>query len=284
MALCQYTEYIPYIDNDLQEAGIRERIETRVGVLDKVVEVLRAFSGGEVDLSPREIAVRTSLPLPTVYRLLQALGEHEFLERTGSRYRLGLALLHLGTRVAEGLEIRRQSLPHLEWLNDRTGENAELHIRREETRVPLELVRSSHNLRPFVEIGAPLPLHLGAPGKVLLAWLPDKKRDSLAAASAARFDGERPFDAEALREQLARIRAAGWAASNGERSPSVGAIAAPVFDASGGVEGALLVSAPSVRLSAKRVRELAPLVREAAARASVDLGHAGSAPFAEEGA
>lgn len=259
-------------------------METGVGVLDKIVEILHAFPRGNVDLSPQVISARTGLPLPTVYRLLRALGEHELVERKGSHYRLGLALLHLGTRVAEGVEIRRQAFPHLEWLNEKTGENAELHIRREETRVPLELVRSSHNLRPFVEIGASLPLHLGAPGKVLLAWLPEEKRDALAAASAARFGGESPFDEQALREQLSRIRAEGWAASDGERSPGVGAIAAPVFDAGGEVAGAVLISAPSVRLSEKRVRELAPLVREAASRASLDLGHAESAPSAEEGA
>lgn len=226
-------------------------------------------------MSPQQLAEHTELPLSTVYRLMQALEEHGFLERDGARYRLGLALLRLGARVAEGIELRRQVLPHLEWLNESTGENAELHIRRAEARIPIELVRSSHNLRPFVEIGAPLPLHLGASGKVLLAWLPEEEQYALAAESAARFGGE--FDAAALRARLARVRAEGWAASDGERSPGVAAVAAPVFDARGGVAGAVLVSAPSVRLPAKRVRELVPLIREAAERASKDMGYAGDA-------
>lgn len=250
-----------------------EKLETGVGVLDKVVEMLHAFPRGDVALNPREIAERTGLPLPTIYRLLGALVEHGFLEKRGSGYRLGLALLHLGTRVSEGIELRRQTLPYLEWLNEQTGENAELHVRQGETRVPIELVRSPHNLRPFVEIGSPLPLHLGASGKVLLAWLPENERESLAAASATRFS-EGTLDMRTLREQLDRIKARGWAASDGERSQGVAALAAPVFDAGGGVAGAILVSAPSVRLSSKRCRKLAPLVKEAAARASSDLGYA----------
>jgi len=243
------------------------------------MEILRVFPRG-VTLSPREIADETGLPLPTIYRMAQALCAHGLLEKKGARYKLGLALLHLGTRVAEGIELRRQALPHLEWLNERTGENAELHVRQGEARIPIELVRSPHNLRPFVEIGAPLPLHLGASGKVLLAWLPEAERESLAVASAARFDEGSMLDAEVLHTQLRRIRAQGWAASDGERSPGVAALAAPAFDAVGRMAGAILVSTPSVRLSAKRCREVAPLVREAANRVSADLGYAGPAPRA----
>lgn len=270
-------EVFPKYGNQ-ESVAIEERIETGVGVLDKAVAILRVFPRGDVALSPQEVAGRTGLPLPTVYRLVRALSEHGFLEREGSRYRLGLALLHLGTRVAEGMELRRQVMPHLEWLNERTGENAELHIRRGEARVPIELVRSLHNLRPFVEIGAPLPLHLGASGKALLAWLPEERSEALAVASAARFDTGRPFDPERLQEELREVRRRGWASSDGERSPGVAALAAPVFGVGGGVAGAVLVSAPSVRLSAKRCRELAPLVVEAAARASADLGYTGTAP------
>ena len=253
-------------------------VKTKVGVLDKAMTILRVFPRGGVVFGPREIAARTGLSLPTVYRLARALEEHGLLEKEDERFKLGLALLHLGTRVAGGIELRREVMPHLELLSERTGENAEVHIRREEARVPIELVRSSQNLRPFVEIGAPLPLHLGAGGKVLLAWLPEEKQGSLAAASAARFGGTEAFDTGALREELREVRTEGWAASDGERSPGVAAIAAPVFGAGGDVEGALLLSAPSVRLPAKQRRRFAPLVREAAARASRDLGYEGGVP------
>ena len=257
------------------EVWVADVVKTKVAVLDKAMAVLRVFPRGDVALGPREISWRTGLSLPTVYRLAGALEEHGLLEKEGERFKLGIGLLHLGARVAGGIELRREVMPHLEWLSERTGENAELHIRREETRVPIELARSSQNLRPFVDIGAPLPLHLGAGGKVLLAWLSEDEWEALAGASAARFGESGAFDAAALREKLARVRSEGWAASDGERSPGVAAIAAPVFGATGEVEGALLLSAPSVRLRAKQRRRFAPLVREAAARASRDLGYDG---------
>ena len=253
--------------------------KTKVGVLDKTMVILHAFERSDVALHPKEVAARTGLPLPTVYRLIRALEEHGILEaHGGSRYRLGIALLRLGSRVAEGLELRRQVRPHLEWLNERTGENAELQVRREQARVPIDLVRSSQHLRPIVEVGTAVPLHLGAAGKVLLAWLPEEEWEHLAVASVARFGNERTFDLEQLRLQLLRVRQEGWAASSGERSSGVAAIAAPVFDALEQVTGAVLVSAPAARMLAKQRRKYVPLVREAAARASRSLGFQGILP------
>ncbi|GAC1641380.1 MAG: IclR family transcriptional regulator [Ktedonobacteraceae bacterium] len=253
--------------------NLMESRNTKVGVLDKAISILHVFQQGDVALTPVEIATRTKLPVPTVYRMAQALSEHGFLQKEGQRFRLGIALLRLGVLVAEGIDVRSQALPHLKWLKEQTEENAELHIRYAETRIAVELVRSPHNLRPFVDIGAPLPLHRGAGGKVLLAWLPAVQRAALTAASAARFGDGRPFDASKWDAELAQVRTVGWAASEGERAADVSAIAAPVFDVSGQVAGALTLAAPTVRLQAKERTQYIPLVCEAAKRTSFDLGY-----------
>src|SRR6266567_4687245 len=80
-----------------------EARETRVGVLDKAMSILSAYSRGDLALSPLEIATRTGLPLPTVYRLAQALSEHGLLMKDGQRFRLGMTLLRMGMLVAEGI-------------------------------------------------------------------------------------------------------------------------------------------------------------------------------------
>lgn len=246
---------------------------TKVGVLDKAMAVLGAFSRGGVSLTPMEIAARTDLPLPTVYRLAQALAEHGMLERDGARFMLGVTLLRLGALVADGIDVRRQARPHMRWLAEQTGENVELQIRHGADRIPIEFVPSSQNLRPFVEIGAPLSLHAGSGGKALLAWLPPRQSLALAEASAARVQTVRPLDLGALPEELAHVRAQGWAFSDSEGIQGVASLSAPVFDANGAVVGVIMVSAPSVRLPLRKRRLFAPLVVEAAQRASHDLGY-----------
>lgn len=252
---------------------------SKVGVLDKAVAVLHAFQDGQVVLEPRDIAVVVGLPVPTVYRLCQALGDHGLLERRGAGYRLGLELVHLGARAAEGIELRRVVRPHLEWLRDRTGENAELHLRYAATRVSVEVVASRQNLRPMAEIGAPLPIHVGASGKVLLASLPGMIRHQLAQASQTQFGGG-PLNSKALTDELDRAHSRGWADSDGERAAGVAALAAPIMDRAEEVVGAVVLSGPSTRLTAERRREVAPLVVEAATRTSADLGRLTSGPEA----
>jgi DNA-binding IclR family transcriptional regulator len=262
-----------YLEQRERQMDAQETRETSVGVLDKAMRILLAFPRGDIALTPQELAERTGLPLPTVYRLAQALGEHGLLMKDGARFRLGMMLLRLGTLVAEAIDVRRQALPHLRWLNVQTGENAELHVRQGEARMVLEMVSSPHNLRPFADIGAPIPLHRGAAGKVLLAWLPEKLRESLVAASVARFDAGEPDEPRALAAELDAVRACGWATSSGERSPGVSAVAAPVFDAGGQVVAALALVAPSARLGDEQRQRAIPLVCEAARRTSSEMGY-----------
>ncbi len=253
--------------------------KTDVGVLDKIMTILHTFTQGSTTLSPQDISKSTRLPLPTVYRLCQAMSEQGMLEKDGQHFRLGITLMHLGALVAEGIDLRGQTLPHLRWLNEQTGENAELHVRHGEVRIVLETVGSSHSLRPFAAIGAPLPLHLGAAGKVLLAWLPSTERDKLIDISATRFTSSQAIDKPTLVKQLEQIQQNGWATSDAERASGVAAIAAPLLNARSRIVGAIALTAPSIRLSAKQRQLFIPLVCEAARRASTDLGYSGPTSF-----
>lgn len=271
---------IPHIGNNKQgmdgiefhESGMELR-DTKVGVLDKAMAILQAFQHGDVALSPMEIARRTTLSLPTVYRLAQAMSEHGLLMKDGQRFRLGLTLLRLGSLVSEGMDVRGVALSHLRWLKDRTGENVELQICHDGVRVTIEYVAGTHSLRPTVVIGTALPLHMGAGGKVLLAWQAAEERDALLKMSLERFSDEVPFDRQAFYAQLDYIRAVGWAASEGERVSDVSGIAAPIFNVAGQVSAAVVLAVPTIRLGTLEKERYVPLVCAAARYASHDLGY-----------
>lgn len=246
---------------------------TNVAVLDKVMAILRTYHRGDTRLEPRAVAEQTKLALPTVYRLMQAMTEHQLLERDGAAFRPGVALLQLGRLGAASFDLRRAVLPQLSWLNEQTAENAEMHVRRGNARVAVEVMLSSQNLRPFVEVGTPFPLHVGASAKALLAWLPTEQAEEIAVASQENFPGQAELDVAGFRAALRRTRTRGWAESDGERWAGVAAVAAPVFDARGQVVAAVVLSGPSTRLTARKRKELASLVCAAAANASKAAGH-----------
>ncbi|MGH3423225.1 MAG: IclR family transcriptional regulator, partial [Nocardioidaceae bacterium] len=130
-----------------------------VGVLDKVMAILHLFPNGSTRMQPPEVAARVGIAAPTAYRLMKGMTEHGLLEHDALGYRLGVTLLHLGSRVADGLDLNHLARPHLEWLRDQTSENAELHLLHGCCRVPIEVVTSNQNLRPMGQVGVPLPLH-----------------------------------------------------------------------------------------------------------------------------
>lgn len=246
---------------------------TAVGVLDKAMLVLSAFSRGEQALLPRQIAVKTGLTMPTVYRLGQALCEHGLLEKEGPRFRLGMRLMRLGALVAEGIDIRRQILPVMKVLNEQSNEHIELQVRRGSSRIAIEVLHSTHYLRPFSDVGNPMPLHVGAAGRTLLAWLPNEQSSLLAEQSAAQFPQHGTLDVETFQRHLALTRQRGWSVSDGERAPGLAALAVPIWDSTGAVAAALILASISTRMTFTSIEEWLPLLQRAAAEASRKIGY-----------
>lgn len=245
-----------------------------VGVLDKVMAILESFPNGVRRMDPPAMAKALGISTPTAYRLMKGMAAHGLLEQDVHGYRLGVTLLHLGSRVADGLDVRHVARAHMEWLRDQTSENAELHLRHGHNRVPIEVVPSPLNLRPMGQVGVPLPVYGGASAKVLLAWLEPDERATLALASHQRDGGDHPFDGATFERRLTATREQGYAVSDGEREPGVAAVAAPIRDRFGGVVAAMVLSAPSARLKKKAARNAGITATvEAAARVSRDLGH-----------
>lgn len=249
---------------------------SEVGVLDKAVAILDAFPTGATILQPPAVAARLGIAPPTAYRLMKSMAEHGLLERDSGGYRLGVALLHLGARVADGLDLNHRARPHLEWLREQTSENAELHLLRGITRVPIQVVASSQNLRPMGQVGVPFPLHVGASAKVLLAWLPLEERKSLVLGSYGTAPSQSAFDMDSWERALAMTRKRGWAESSGEREAGVSSIAAPVRGHDGSIVAAIVVSGPSSRLNKRPTSaDAVQAVLEAAERLSVAIGSDG---------
>ena len=76
---------------------------------------------------------------------------------------------------------------------------------------------------------------------------------------------------DALQKELGQVRVTGYAVDDREYHPGVRCIAAPVFGI-GGVIASLGISAPADRMDSDRLRVLAPIVVDTAARVSRELG------------
>jgi DNA-binding IclR family transcriptional regulator len=141
-------------------------------------------------------------------------------------------------------------------------------------------VEGNYELRHFTEIGKPLPLSVGASGKLLLAFAdPATRAQELRRVAAASLSPRAP-SLEELTIQLDEIHRTDWAMSFGEREEGLAAAAVPIRDQAGTVNAALAISGPTARLTADRFEGLRPQLSAAAHEISAAQGWMPPSPAA----
>jgi DNA-binding IclR family transcriptional regulator len=106
---------------------------------------------------------------------------------------------------------------------------------------------------------------------VLLAAQPKRQQESLLASiDYHAFTPRTITDPDALRDELATVRAQGWAQDRAEHESFINCIGAPVSDRDGRVVGAVSVSVPDVLLNYEQVLELLPDLLATATAISTD--------------
>ena len=138
-------------------------------------------------------------------------------------------------------------------LRDGIGESVHLYVRQRDTRVCVAAVDGNYELRHFTEVGVPLPLSVGASGKLLLAFAEHETQRQELRRVAAKPISPRALSQEQLEMQLAQIAVSGWSTSFGEREEGLAAAAVPIRNHASEVVAALSVSGPTARLTTDRM-------------------------------
>jgi DNA-binding IclR family transcriptional regulator len=241
---------------------------------ERVAATRRAFAILDVlaesaELGTNEIARRLGTTASTISRQLGTLVEAELVERapdTG-RYRLGIRLVELGSRVLARLDVRTVARPHLESLVAESGETATLSVPGEPDAVTVDFVPAPHYVRGVTTLGRPSVAHATAAGKVMLAFTGRVPEQPLRVYTPRTIT-----DPAALARELDRIRRQGHADAYEERELDLNAIAAPVFGADGSLAGIIALQGPVSRFGRAAARRSLPLLSEHAAAVSKRLG------------
>jgi IclR family transcriptional regulator, acetate operon repressor len=261
-------------------AGAGRGARTGVQSVDRAVAILRCFDARRPDLGITEIARMTGLSTSTTHRLLVAMQTNRLVRQTSDRrYGLGPLLVQLARSGAVPTTLRDAALPLMHALRDEIDETVAVHeLLPGGERAVVDQVESRQVLRrTYTDIGVPLELPLGAPGKAILAVLPVERQEWWLDRPIPAVTPRTITDPERLRAQLAVIRGRGWSESKAERNPGIRAVASPLFDHTGDVVGALGTSVPDVRMDDRRAARLGARVRDVAWQVSETLGATGDA-------
>jgi DNA-binding IclR family transcriptional regulator len=196
------------------------------------------------ELSSAEIAELIGEPLSSVYRLLQSLIGIGWIDRGWRRgtYRLGLLLLTVGSRLEDHIDIRESARPTLRRLLDEIGVTTFLCVRREARAVCVERLEGQAVQSLAMQLGSSLPLYAGAAPRSLLAFLPAAEQHAvLKVRTGQAGDPPRP-DSAAIEADIDEVRRRGYAVSDGDVTPGIAALGAPVFNHRGELAAAISIS------------------------------------------
>lgn len=252
--------------------------EARAGTqtLLRGLTVLEAIAEQSGPVGVGELSRQIGLPKSTVQRLLRTLAQVGWAESTAdpvTRWSLGRRVRALGRRGPHDSDLRDVARPHLQELNDRTGETIHLTVPNGiRSTVLIERLDSPHPVRTYNAIGSIHPIHATAAGKAVLAASADEVIDELLAEPLTKITDKTVADTSMLRHQLSEARRCGYTLNFGENRSQICAIGAAVLDPTNRPVAAISISMPDSRFVAERASMWGSWVAATAQAVSEDFG------------
>jgi DNA-binding IclR family transcriptional regulator len=220
-----------------------------MSVLEKASDLIDCLGRAGEPVTLGFVRSELDMPKSSTHRLLNELAALGIVRRTDDgRYSLGPRLLYWGEAAADTFDLRQVAEQPMRRLRDELDESVHLYIRDHDTRICIAAVEGRQMLRPFIQLGRPLPLRVGAAGKLLLAFADSETIDLEMGRAREESSSSPSAPGVKLGAQLEQIREERWSTSVGEREEGVSAAATAILDARGRVVAALSVSAPTTRL------------------------------------
>lgn len=237
----------------------------------QVMEILAREGAAGVGEIARELQVHGS----TASRLITALEAYDLVERdgTGGKVRLGVGLLRLAAATRSGLDLTAQAGPVCDALAEELGETVNVAVLRDGAAVNVYQAQGRRTVALHNWVGDRTVLHATSSGKMLMAHLPEAKREAMLEEPRERFTAATVTSAAELREQFVRARERGWAQAVEEFEEGLNAAAAPIRGPAGDVIAAVSVAGPAYRLAPEDLPRAADALLRAAEQISRRLGY-----------
>jgi DNA-binding IclR family transcriptional regulator len=199
--------------------------------------------------SPRgvtEIAGEMKLDKSGVSRLLKSLAEMGYVVQTAARgqYQASPRIVALAQQFLAGDRLIQEAQPILRALAHEARATAHLAMIIDGQPLVVAKEPSPELIQVSTRVGAKIPAHASAVGKVLLASLDEAALARVLRRPLARFTDRTLADARTLREAIEEVRRQGYAFESEEEHRGVGCIGAPVRDATGRWIAAISIAGP----------------------------------------
>lgn len=242
-----------------------------VPALDRSLDILELLSDTPAGMTLSDLSQGLDIPKNAVFRITQTLLARGYLVRNplSLAFSLSPKLLRLAPPHFAKMSLPEISRDIMAELRDQTRETIQLGVLNGLEGVIIDQVEGHEPLRIVVNLGLRFPLHNNAPGKLLLAHMPEKEREAAIAQLKLTANTPRTITTKkALREECERVVSRGYSLDHAEADEGVHCIAGPIFGEDRALVGTLWITGPSKRLPKANFKTLGEQVAEAGDRIS----------------
>lgn len=244
--------------------------------LNRAISILEFMASHPRGCGISEIARCLEVPKNSVFRICTTLHFRGYLDRDarGGRFRLSRKLLALGYSVISEQNLVERSLRRMRLVRDQTGKTVLLGALGDGYGLVVEQVPSNQPVKFLIDIGHRFPLHTAAPGKALLASLPeDELEQQLRRMLFTRFNERTITDRGRFLEELAEVRVRGYAVDRGEEIDTLHCVAAAIYNSREYPVASMWVTGPSFRMKETDFEQIARSLMENALAISRKFGY-----------
>jgi IclR family transcriptional regulator, pca regulon regulatory protein len=218
--------------------------------LERGLAVLQVFSREHPRLTLSEVARLAGLTRATARRVLLTLEHLGFARSNGRGFELTPRVLDIGYAYLSSLDLASIAEPAMEALVERTHESCSAAVLDGAEIVYVARVPTKRIMTISLGLGSRLPAYATSMGRVLLAELERDQVDDLIGGGPLPAVTDRTITRPAeLHDELARVRAQGWALVDQELEIGLRSVAAPLRNRQGAAVAALNVSSHAGRVS-----------------------------------
>ncbi|WIY52597.1 IclR family transcriptional regulator [Devosia sp. YIM 151766] len=240
----------------------------------KALSVLDFLGEQQRPLSVIEVATGMGADRATAYRMLMTLVQAGYVTRDESAksYALSLKVLSLTRNLIREDDRALQIVSCIRQIAEETGETVHYSMLEGDSAVLLFRAKGTQRVSVDFQIGDRSALPSTSIGKVLLAYQDARFTDAVIAKGLPQVAPKTITDPDALRRELALVRAQRYAFDDMEFAPDMRCVAVAVFERGGIVPGGIAISGPSSRFDIAKLKELREVLLSHAKALSDKLG------------
>ena len=224
----------------------------------KTMRLIEALASIESDgfVSLRRLSERVGQDKASVYRIINTLIEMDYVEKLGSRYKLGLRFLSITEKLVNRYNFIETARSLMQELALQVHERVFLTVLDRNEVVQIETIEGNPTLRIVSGVGTRFPLHAISSGKVFLAFMKEQQMQELLDSLVLKRCTEHTItDRQRLLAEVQKVREQGYAYQDEEYEPHIRTISAPIFAGNSEIVAALGIAGTTLTFTPEKVEQ-----------------------------